>query len=82
MSNIVLCVFFQSLMTGLMFHKPDDHFDFLIECLHKAKDSGGMNAVHWNAFVDFKRTGAPLPPISPTKQKSATDDIDQGRNRT
>lgn len=67
----------QSLMTGLMFHRPDDHIDFLIDCLHKVKDTG-TGIVNWNSFVDFKRS-APLPPISsPNKQKSVLDDMGEG----
>lgn len=54
---------FQSLMTGLMYHRPQDHIKYLIDCLQKVHDKGQDN-ITWSSFVDIRRTKTPLPPIS------------------
>ena len=59
---------FESLMTGLMYHRPSDHISYLIECLSKVKDKGQENLA-WNSFVEAKRTKTPLPPITPDNGK-------------
>ncbi|XP_038046574.1 adenylate kinase isoenzyme 5-like isoform X2 [Patiria miniata] len=53
---------FESLMTGLMYHKPGNHVDYMLECLGKIKDNKS-EAVRWNTFVDGAKGQAPLPPI-------------------
>ncbi|XP_022084207.1 adenylate kinase isoenzyme 5-like isoform X2 [Acanthaster planci] len=53
---------FESLMTGLMYHKPGNHVEYMLECLNKIKDDK-MEAVRWNTFVDGVKGQAPLPPI-------------------
>ncbi|ESO98838.1 hypothetical protein LOTGIDRAFT_113866 [Lottia gigantea] len=59
---------FESMMTGLMFHRPDDHIEYLIECLQKVK-SDTPKSISWDLFVDLKRS--PLPPItSPVNGKT------------
>lgn len=73
----IIIVSLQSLMTGLMFHRPDDHLGYLMDCLQKVKDSG-KNTVNWNAFVEFKRTNS-LPPISATTQQDSSSDDSSGR---
>ncbi|KAK6195177.1 hypothetical protein SNE40_000655 [Patella caerulea] len=62
---------FESLMTGLMFHRPDDHLDYLIECLKKVK-ADKKSHIAWDTFVDIKKR-SPLPPISPENGKSRND---------
>ncbi|XP_052787880.1 adenylate kinase isoenzyme 5-like isoform X8 [Mya arenaria] len=54
---------FESLMTGLMYHRPTDHIKYLIDCLQKVHDKGQEN-ITWSSFVDIRRTKTPLPPIS------------------
>ena len=58
-------------MTGLMFYRPDDHIEFIKECLTKVKNNG-IDSIKWNIFIDQRRKNqTPLPPISP----------ENGRNR-
>lgn len=59
---------FESLMTGLMYHRPQDHIRYLIDCLEKVKDKGYQN-VTWSSFVDIRRAKTPLPPIDQNGQK-------------
>ncbi|XP_062593112.1 adenylate kinase isoenzyme 5-like [Saccostrea cucullata] len=59
---------FESLMTGLMYHRPQDHIKYLIECLEKVKEKGPQN-VTWSSFVDIRRAKTPLPPIDQNGQK-------------
>lgn len=60
---------FESLMTGLMYHRPTDHIKYLIDCLQKVQEKGANN-ITWSAFVDIRRHKTPLPPISPPKGKT------------
>ena len=55
-------------MTGLMFHRPNDHIQYLIECLEKVK-SKGQAAMTWNMFVEVRSAKTPLPPITPDNGK-------------
>lgn len=50
-------------MTGLMYHRPQDHIKYLIECLQKVHEKG-QDTISWSSFVDMRRTKTPLPPIS------------------
>lgn len=59
---------FESLMTGLMYHRPQDHIKYLIDCLQKVNDKGYQN-VTWSSFVDIRRAKTPLPPIDQNGQK-------------
>lgn len=51
-------------MTGLMFHRPTDHIQYLIECLEKVKVKG-QEELRWNMFIEMQRSKTPLPPITP-----------------
>ncbi|KAL8558593.1 hypothetical protein ACOMHN_046311 [Nucella lapillus] len=55
---------FECLMTGLMFHRPTDHIQYLIECLEKVKVKG-QEEMRWNMFIEIQRVKTPLPPITP-----------------
>ncbi|XP_071485994.1 adenylate kinase isoenzyme 5-like [Diadema antillarum] len=56
---------FESLMTGLMYHKPENHIDYMLNCLNKVHSSPDASAsIKWNSFIEVKRT-SPLPPIRP-----------------
>ncbi|XP_067945692.1 adenylate kinase isoenzyme 5-like isoform X1 [Watersipora subatra] len=81
MSNRQVPQLFESLMTGLMYHRPDDHLGYLIDCIQKVKDSGG-NTVNWNAFAELKKSTA-LPPISvtPNHESSSEDSITAAHQR-
>ncbi|KAK3088078.1 hypothetical protein FSP39_014403 [Pinctada imbricata] len=59
---------FESLMTGLMYHRPQDHIKYLIDCLQKAQEKGSEN-ITWSSFVDIRRAKTPLPPIDQNGQK-------------
>nr|KAG5689880.1 hypothetical protein BaRGS_002391 [Batillaria attramentaria] len=56
---------FECLMTGLMFHRPTDHIQYLIDCLEKVK-AKGQDELRWNMFIEMQRAKTPLPPITPT----------------
>ncbi|CAF1503420.1 unnamed protein product, partial [Didymodactylos carnosus] len=52
---------FESLLTGLMVHKPDDHIDFIIDSLARYKSEN--QALKWDLFIGHKggvQTLAPL----------------------
>ncbi|XP_077986420.1 adenylate kinase isoenzyme 5-like isoform X2 [Glandiceps talaboti] len=62
---------FESLMTGLMYYRPEDHVTYLQDCLQKAKTTGVEN-VKWNSFVEGAKRSTPLPPITPTLSREPT----------
>ena len=49
---------FQGMLTGLLYHKPEDHLAFLENCLCLAKTE---KDIKWNSFLDLSKK--PLPPI-------------------
>uniref|UniRef100_A0A3P8SYZ6 Adenylate kinase isoenzyme 5 n=1 Tax=Amphiprion percula TaxID=161767 RepID=A0A3P8SYZ6_AMPPE len=53
---------FESLLTGLMYYRPDDPIDYLEGCLKKAKELGGPDKVRWDTFVGQEKK--PLPPLN------------------
>jgi len=61
---------FESLMTGLMFYRPEDHIAYLQECLKKIR-ADGVDKVRWNLFIESKRK-TPLPPITPDNGRART----------
>ena len=62
-------------MTGLMFYRPEDHVEYLQECLRKIK-SDGVQKVRWNLFIESRRK-TPLPPITPSGE-----DKNYGRDKS
>ncbi|KAG9354529.1 hypothetical protein JZ751_001239 [Albula glossodonta] len=50
------------MLTGLMYHRPEDPLMFLESCLQKARELGGPERVSWDAFITPDHR--PLPPIS------------------
>lgn len=46
------------MLTGLLYHKPEDHLTFLENCISLAKTE---KDVKWNSFLDLSKK--PLPPI-------------------
>ncbi|KAJ8038416.1 Adenylate kinase isoenzyme 5 [Holothuria leucospilota] len=54
---------FESLMTGLMYHKPEDHVGYLKKCLQEI-ESSEIDSIKWHMFVDGAKQSTPLPPIA------------------
>ncbi|XP_069098658.1 adenylate kinase isoenzyme 5-like [Pleurodeles waltl] len=51
----------ESMLTGLMYYRPEDPLDYLESCLHRARLLGGPDKVQWDTFIGQEpRT---LPPI-------------------
>lgn len=61
-SNEVLPWFSQSLLTGLMYYRPDDPIDYLEGCLKKVRELGGTEKVRWDTFVGQEKKS--LPPLN------------------
>ncbi|ROK87082.1 Adenylate kinase isoenzyme 5 [Anabarilius grahami] len=53
---------FESLLTGLMYYRPDDPLDYLETCLKKVKELGGTDKVRWDTFVGQEKKS--LPPLN------------------
>ncbi|XP_068427769.1 adenylate kinase isoenzyme 5 [Clinocottus analis] len=53
---------FESLLTGLMYYRPDDPIDYLESCLNKARELGGADKVRWDTFVGQEKKS--LPPLN------------------
>lgn len=53
---------FESLLTGLMYYRPDDPIDYLEGCLKKARELGGPEKVRWDTFVGQEKKS--LPPLN------------------
>ncbi|XP_078605177.1 uncharacterized protein LOC144878458 isoform X4 [Branchiostoma floridae x Branchiostoma japonicum] len=49
---------FESILTGLMYNRPEDHISYIEDCLQQAKQSDIQN-LRWDSFVRDKA----LPPI-------------------
>lgn len=54
--------FLQSLLTGLMYYRPDDPIDYLEGCLKKVRELGGPDKVRWDTFVGQEKKS--LPPLN------------------
>lgn len=55
------------MLTGLMYHRPEDPLGFLENCLQKAREMGGPECVAWDTFIMPDRK--PLPPITTAQGK-------------
>ncbi|CAL8343284.1 unnamed protein product [Merluccius merluccius] len=53
---------FESLLTGLMYYRPDDPIDYLEGCLKKVRELGGSEKVRWDTFVGQEKKS--LPPLN------------------
>ncbi|XP_060940214.1 adenylate kinase isoenzyme 5 [Limanda limanda] len=53
---------FESLLTGLMYYRPDDPIDYLEVCLQKVRELGGADKVRWDTFVGQEKKS--LPPLN------------------
>lgn len=64
---------FEGMLTGLLYHKPEDHLAFLENCISLAKTE---KDIKWNTFLDLSKK--PLPPIPKTDgpiKSEAGDDV-------
>ena len=57
----------QSLLTGLMYYRPDDPIHYLEVCLQKARELGGPDRVRWDTFVGQEKKS--LPPINGSQSR-------------
>ncbi|XP_041642968.1 adenylate kinase 5, like [Cheilinus undulatus] len=61
----------ESLLTGLLYHHPEDPISFLHSCLIKTRQLGGPKAVNWDTFIHLEkhqpRQGPPRPTSVPPK---------------
>ncbi|CAB1321481.1 unnamed protein product, partial [Coregonus sp. 'balchen'] len=62
------------MLTGLMYHRPEDPVGFLENCLQKVRELGGPECVSWDTFMSPERK--PLPPISMGHGKKASCKLD------
>ncbi|XP_078406187.1 adenylate kinase isoenzyme 5-like isoform X2 [Cetorhinus maximus] len=53
---------FESMLTGLMYYRPDDPIEYLEGCLQRVRELGGPEKVKWDTFISQERQ--PLPPIN------------------
>ncbi|XP_013868468.1 adenylate kinase isoenzyme 5 [Austrofundulus limnaeus] len=53
---------FESLLTGLMYYRPDDPIEYLEGCLKKVRELGGTDKVRWDTFVGQEKKT--LPPLN------------------
>jgi hypothetical protein len=50
---------FEAIITSLMYSKPDDHIDFIQQCLIKIKtENVGNKSIKWDSFIDLKKQTA------------------------
>eukprot|EP01135_Chromosphaera_perkinsii_P000041 Nk52_evm20s16 gene=Nk52_evmTU20s16 len=66
---------FESIMTGLMYQRPDDHILFIEQCLQKIKETK-PESIKWNLFVEpkKKKSGGALPPIEKKKEEEKAEE--------
>ncbi|XP_015222435.1 adenylate kinase isoenzyme 5 isoform X2 [Lepisosteus oculatus] len=67
---------FESMLTGLMYHRPEDPLMYLENCLQKARELGGPERVRWDTFISPDRR--PLPPINGGQGKKTVSRADPG----
>uniref|UniRef100_H3BAZ9 Adenylate kinase 5, like n=1 Tax=Latimeria chalumnae TaxID=7897 RepID=H3BAZ9_LATCH len=53
---------FESMLTGLMYYRPEDPIEYLEGCLQKVRELGGPEKVRWDTFIGQERRT--LPPIN------------------
>lgn len=68
---------FEGMLTGLLYHKPEDHLAFLENCISLAKTE---KDIKWNTFLDVSKK--PLPPIPKTDGPIKSEAGDEVRTFT
>ncbi|XP_078387222.1 adenylate kinase isoenzyme 5-like [Cetorhinus maximus] len=53
---------FESMLTGLMYHQPEEPLEYLENCLKKVREIGGLEKVRWDTFIIQERRA--LPPVA------------------
>ena len=80
--KVTTCVTSQSLMTGLMYSRPEDPVKYLQNCLARVQDHNLASTIHWSSFLPdpadpfkpaFSGASQPLPPIQ--SSKNVQDDV-------
>lgn len=74
---------FESLMAGLMYHRPENHIGYLQSCLEEVK-SNSDTKVQWSTFVNAKKRKSReiLPPLTPKKESHSSSFSDNSRQST
>ncbi|XP_038649686.1 adenylate kinase isoenzyme 5 isoform X2 [Scyliorhinus canicula] len=62
LSNRQIPQLFESMLTGLMYYRPDNPVEYLENCLKKVKELGGPERVRWDTFVAQEKKM--LPPLN------------------
>uniref|UniRef100_A0A8C4TB53 Nucleoside-diphosphate kinase n=1 Tax=Erpetoichthys calabaricus TaxID=27687 RepID=A0A8C4TB53_ERPCA len=47
------------MLTGLMFHRPQDPMEFLEGCLSRVRELGGVEKVRWDTFITTEKKAQP-----------------------
>ncbi|XP_013786291.1 adenylate kinase isoenzyme 5-like [Limulus polyphemus] len=69
---------FESMMVGLMFHRPGDHIQFLQQCLSKIR-TGEVKRCYWNSFISRLHPRLrTLQPLSSCSQNNLYEVSEQG----
>uniref|UniRef100_A0AAQ5ZTM8 Nucleoside-diphosphate kinase n=1 Tax=Amphiprion ocellaris TaxID=80972 RepID=A0AAQ5ZTM8_AMPOC len=61
----------ESLLTGLLFHRPEDPLRFLQDALKRTRTLGGPEAVSWDTFIHHLTSEHRTPPPPPSKPAGA-----------
>ncbi|XP_051787554.1 adenylate kinase isoenzyme 5 isoform X1 [Erpetoichthys calabaricus] len=72
---------FESMLTGLMYYRPEDPLAYLENCLQRTRELGGPEHVRWDTFITQDRRS--LPPINggPNKKPVFRPDVGPGPYR-
>ncbi|XP_072346962.1 adenylate kinase isoenzyme 5-like isoform X2 [Scyliorhinus torazame] len=57
------------MLTGLMYHQPEEPLDYLENCLKKVREIGGLEKVRWDTFIVQERQA--LPPVDGSQGRRA-----------
>ncbi|XP_049433699.1 uncharacterized protein LOC125889698 [Epinephelus fuscoguttatus] len=62
----------ESLLTGVLYHHPDDPVSFLQSCLIRTRQLGGPEAVTWDTFIQPDRRQLSPTPFEPAPEPPRT----------
>ncbi|XP_049908016.1 adenylate kinase isoenzyme 5-like [Epinephelus moara] len=63
----------ESLLTGVLYHHPDDPVSFLQSCLIRTRQLGGPEAVTWDTFIQADRRQLSPTPFEPAPEPPRTN---------
>ncbi|XP_059495898.1 adenylate kinase isoenzyme 5-like isoform X2 [Stegostoma tigrinum] len=49
----------KSMLTGLMYHRPEEPLEYLENCLKKVREIGGLEKVRWDMFIVQEKRALP-----------------------